>query len=166
MKTFKMLSSSLIVLMLLCTTVFAAGPTTPVTQVQAPARVLKFSADLLVQYIEFFNCPCSLNQVLDTEYVTDMIAVKVANTSTFNAVPAKVTVSYYDVSAKTTVTVTKNVTLNANQWTKVIMVQKPILIKKSVGVTASIEHTDAKYADPNLANNKILNYRTCGPMVE
>jgi hypothetical protein len=166
MKTFKILSSSLIVLMLLCTTIFAAGPTTPVTQVQAPARVLKFSADLLVQYIEYFNCPCTLNQVLDTEYVTDMIAVKVANTSMHNSVPAKITVSYYDVSAKIMVTVTKNVTLNANQWTKVIMVQKPILMRKSVGVSASIEHTNAKYTDPNLANNKILNYKTCGPMVE
>jgi len=162
MKTFKILSGSLLALMLLCTTAFAAGPTTPVGQVQAPPR--KLPVDLLVQYVEFFNCPCSLNQALDTEYVTDMIAVKVANTSGINGVRATLSVNYYDMTKKATVNIARNITLNANQWTKVIMEQKPLLIKKSFGVHASI-HILGNFTDPNPANDRVVQ-KTCGQMVE
>lgn len=166
MKTFRIFSSSLIGLLIivsLSTAAFAAGPTT--TTVQATVKPLKIAVDLLIQYIEYFNCPCTLNQALNTEYVTDRISVKVGNPSTVNSVGARITVLYYDVSLKSNVTVTKTITLNANQWTKVLMVEKPLLIRKSTGVTAVIEHTSTSFTDPNPANNRLVQ-KTCGQVPE
>ena len=144
---------------------FAAEPMRPAVNTDRNVRPIALSADLVLQYIEYFNCPCAINPSLNTDYVTDLIAVKVGNASTANSVGAKITVTYFDISTRSTATVTKTVTLNANQWMKVTMVQKPLLIGKSQGVTAVIEHTNASFTDPNPANNRAVQ-KTCGQMVE
>lgn len=170
MKTIKIISGSLIcffVAFCFVTGAFAVElePKIPAVIKDKTIRPIALSADLVLQYIEYFNCPCAIDSSLNTEYVTDLIAVKVGNASTANAVGAKITVSYYDVTTRSTATATKTVTLNANQWMKVTMVQKPLLIGKSQGVTAVIEHTNSAITDPNPANNSAVQ-KICGQMVE
>ena len=82
---------------------------------------------------------------------------------------ARVTVTYFDISAGSMVTKTKDIAnLNpypTNPWAvqRLVVVNHPVLVKKSVGIEVTIESTSG-VGDPNHSNNKKIAY-DCSIMV-
>ncbi len=112
---------------------------------------LKRPCDVSVSYVEYFDCPCDLD--MDVYYVDDYVSVKVFNDSTLNP-GVKLTVKYFDIPSNRIKTITKNVTFTNRGGRKVIVLNRPLLIKKSYGVRAEVALTSPGLVDPNLSNNK------------
>lgn len=117
----------------------------PGTQlIQRGDLVLKLNADLRVDYIHSSNCPnanCELVGV-DALYLPN-IMVDISN-GKGSAAESDVEVSYFDLMQGRMVTVIKPAArMNpypTNPWTmqRFVVVNNPVLIKKSVGVRARI----------------------------
>ena len=154
MRWMAVLLTALLIIVFTGPSVFAGPPVKQAPAAKAVtdvrARDLKLSADVSVSYIEYFNCPCEIN--MDVYYVKDYLSVKIFNDSTLK--PAvKVTAEYFDIPSNRVKKVTKNHTFTGRGGKKVIMLNQPMLIKKSYGVKAKVEITGTKISDPNPANN-------------
>ena len=126
------------------------------------ARPMKLACDVSILYIEYFNCPCDLD--MDVFYVDNRIAVKLFNESTLKP-NVKLTVRYFDIQANRVKTIIKNVSFAGRGSKKVTVLDRPVLIKKSYGVKATIDVTSPNMEDSDLSNNQKEQF-ICGPVVE
>ncbi|MCP5052138.1 MAG: hypothetical protein GY940_33535 [bacterium] len=132
---------------------------------------LKFRTDLRVDVIHSSRCKCDLSDVNAFYMANIMVDVSNHKTGGVGAATASVlTVKYFDMNQGRMVTVTKNLAvLNPypkNPWTfqRVVVVNRPVLVKKSVGITAVIKPKSTRVSDPVPANNRKI-VRKCSPMV-
>jgi hypothetical protein len=123
---------------------------------------LNLPCDVSVSYIEYFNCPCDIK--MDVYYADRTLSVKLFNDSTLKPTVA-LTVKYYDIFAHKLRTITKDVTFTGRGGKHVIMNNRPMLIKKSYGVTAEVVLKSKNMRDPNMANNK-KTQKICGAVPE
>lgn len=114
--------------------------------------------DFGVEEIYAYGCACDLPGI-DALYF-NKVQVEVSATIKFSAADSDVIgilkVSYFDLMKGRTET--HQVMLQANLFrgrktNLVDVVAVPILVKKSVGITAEVKVSGAATADPNLANN-------------
>jgi hypothetical protein len=130
------------------------GPTGSATAVAQPKR----SADLKVDNIYAGNCACDLAGV-DALYMRD-ISVHFSGTIKFLTTPGDVVatlkLTYFDLMLGRSET--RTVMIQAGHLARgsgqALMVSGPVLIKKSIGVTAEIMPAGLVEVDPNLTNNK------------
>ncbi len=132
---------------------------------------LKFRTDLRVDVIHSSRCKCDLGDV-NAFYMAN-IMVDVSNHKKGNvgtAAASVLTVKYFDMNRGRLVTITKNLAVMnpypKNPWTfqRVVVMNRPVLVKRSVGITATIRPKSKNVADPVPANNKKV-VRKCSPMV-
>ena len=130
--------------------------------IEMKPQTMRQPCDVSVSYIEYFNCPCDLD--MDVYYVDSYLSVKVFNDSTLNPT-VKLTVKYFDIPSNRVKTVIKNVNFTNRGGKKIIVLDRPLLIKKSYGVRAEVALTGPGLVDPDLSNNKKTQL-LCGPVPE
>jgi hypothetical protein len=119
---------------------------------------IKRSADLRVDNIYADSCACDLPGV-DAMYMRN-ITVYISATFSFTVNPADVIgtlkVTYFDLmkGRLDTKTVMVQAYTLRDSAGAIVMVHEPVLIKKSVGVTAEISPAGLVEVDSNPANNK------------
>lgn len=130
------------------------------TRVEPGTIVVNVKTDLSVDVIHANQCKCDLSDV-DTFYMSN-IMVDVSNHKVGAlgvATESVLTVTYFDMGQGRMVTVTKNLTVlhpyPDNPWVfqKYVVVSTPVLVKKSIGITAVIRPKEARITDPVPANN-------------
>lgn len=164
------LTFSTLVLLVTASVAYAAQPVAQPAKRMEPKVVkqikpqhLKFSADVSISYIQYFNCPCDIN--LDAYYVDQYMSVKLFNPSNFSPT-VRLTVKYFDLQLNRVKTIVKTVTFSGRGSKNVVIHRNhPLLIKKSYGVRAEVRVTNSNMIDPNMTNNKMTQY-ICGPVVE
>lgn len=140
-------------------------------QIQKQKLQLLLKTDLRVDVIHASRCGCELNGV-NAFYMAN-IMVDVSNHKTGGvgvATESVLTVTYFDLMQGRMVTVTKNLPkmhpYPTNPWTlqRYVVVNHPVLVKKSVGIKAVIKPKATNIKDPVPANNiKII--KKCQVMV-
>ena len=143
-----------------------------VTKVDTAKLQLSFKTDLRVDAIHSSHCQSCELPGIDAFYMTN-IMVDVSNQKVDGvgvATESVLTVTYYDIMQAKLVTETKNLTklepYPTNPWVlqRVVVVNLPVLAKKSIGIKAEIKPKLSTVVDPVPANNiKIVN--TCMVMV-
>lgn len=140
---------------------------TPQTQIKAGsvAATIPKIADLKVDTIHSYNCACELEGV-DAFYMGN-IMVDVANASGI-ATTSTLTVTYHDLVAGPQTVVKTISTLNpypTNPWAlqRFVVVNHPVLVKKSTGIRAEIQPTPPTTESNPVNNVKIVN--RCNIMV-
>lgn len=148
---------------------------TPKTRIDPRLQTKKLQlllrTDLRVDVIHSSRCKCDLDDV-NAFYMAN-IMVDVSNHKAGNAGVATesvLTVTYYDMNQGKMVTITKNLAkMNpypTNPWTmqRYVVVNTPVLVKKSIGIKATIKPKASNISDPVPANNtKII--KKCQVMV-
>ncbi len=134
---------------------------TPQTQINAGSVAAKIPkiADLKVDTIHSYNCGCELEGV-DAFYMAN-IMVDVANAS---GVPTSstLTLTYHDLVAGPQTVIKSISTLNSyptNPWAlqRFVVVNHPVLVKKSTGIRAEIQPTPPTTESNPVNNVKIVN---------
>ena len=132
---------------------------------------LKLSTDLRVDVIHASRCKCDLSDV--GAFYMSNIMVDVSNhklRGVGTTTESVLTVKYFDMNRGRMVTITKNLPrMNPypkNPWTlqRFMVVNHPVLVKTSVGITAEIKPKTSNVSDPVPANNK-KTIKRCSPMI-
>ncbi len=144
---------------------------TQITKIDASRLQLRLQTDLRVDIIHAYRCACDLPGV-DAFYMGN-IMVDVSNHKVSGRgakTESILTVTYFDLMQGQMVTITKNLpAMNpypTNPWTlqRYVVVNSPVLVKKSVGIKAVIKPKPTNITDPVPANNtKII--KKCQVMV-
>lgn len=120
----------------------------------------KFKTDLRIDVVHSSRCACALPGV-DAFYMAN-IMVDVSNHKTSGvgaATESILTVTFWDLMQNKSVTITKNLPklhpYSTNPWTlqRYVVVNSPVLVKKSVGIKAVIKPKTLLVFDPVPANN-------------
>lgn len=132
---------------------------------------LQLKTDLRVDVIHSGRCVCDLPGV--AAFYVGNIMVDVSNHKVAGrgvATESVLTVKYFDLMAGRMVTVTKNLPkmhpYPTNPWTlqRYIVVNHPVLVKKSIGISAEIKPKPTNITDPAPGNNKKVIHK-CQVMV-
>ncbi len=140
-------------------------------KVDASRLRLRLRTDLRVDVIHASRCKCDLRDV--NAFYMSNIMVDVSNhkaSGAGTATESVLTVKFWDMNQGKLVTIVKNLpTMKpypTNPWTlqSYVVLNRPVLVKKSVGITASIKPKTTNVSDPVPANNRKTVYR-CSPMI-
>lgn len=125
---------------------------TPVTEVQVQPRLPERVVDLGIGQISSVRaCKCDLDDV-DALYMGG-IEVEVINHGPRGRAGGTLRVRFHNLSTGRSQTITRQVpVLDSHRNTRVVVVENPVLVKKSVGITAEII-LPRGVRDSNLANN-------------
>ncbi len=136
-------------------------PTKKLTTIHASQLQLKLQTDLRVDVIHASRCACDL-PAINAFYMSN-IMVDVSNHKVGSkgaTTESILTVTYYDLMKGKMVTKTKDLAAlkpyPTNPWTfqRYVVVNKPVLVRKLVGITAEIKPKANNVFDPVPANNK------------
>jgi hypothetical protein len=143
----------------------------PVQKIDARRLQLKFKTDLRVDVIHSSRCKCDLSDVNAFYMANIMVDVSNHKTGGVGAPTESVlTVTYFDMNLGRLVTITKNLPkmhpYPTNPWTlqRYVVVNHPVLVKKSVGITARIKPRPTNVFDP-VSTNNVKTVRKCSPMI-
>jgi len=135
-------------------------------------REIHLKTDLRVDSVYSDQCRCDLPGV-DALYMND-IMVNISNHRGNNVSGATaesvLTLKFYDLLKGEEVTVTKNLPAikpyPTNPWAnkRYVMVNHPILVKKSIGITVEVKPKNANITDSNLSNN-VMKITECTPSI-
>lgn len=165
MKKFFMVSAVVFVcisLMALNTNLFSQQVKKPQTikKVDAARLQLNLKTDLRVDVIHSSRCPCELPGVNAFYMANIMVDVSNHKVGGVGAPTESIlTVTYFDLMQGKMVTITKNLPkMNpypTNPWTlqRFVVVNTPVLVKKSLGIKAVIKPKSTSITDPVPVNN-------------